>query len=114
MHQLLRVLARFVSADPARPLPSGLSVRLMDEDLLKDDFLHEATLQDDGRVEFTFDHALAHELRPDMYMVLEGGNIVNFRTEVFTDVNFFARNPVTGMQDGLIQDLGTFTVPVPE
>jgi hypothetical protein len=117
MFQLIRVWARFVRQSDGQPLTgSQYTARLYDQDLFFDDKMGEARLGADGRAEFTCELADAAgladllETKPDLYVVLyENGREV-FRSSPVKDVDFLQRDPVTGEQNRLTQDLGTFAV----
>jgi hypothetical protein len=117
MFQMVRVWARFVRKADGQPL-TGKQYRavLYDQDPLIDDKMGEARLDEQGRAEFTCELADAASLDspmetlPDLYVVLYDGDREVFRCPVFKDVDFLAKDPVTGERNQLTQDLGTFAV----
>ena len=112
----VRILARFVCNEPAAPY-ERMKARLWDKDPVSDDMLAEAAPDQEGHLAFQFDLGLASsmdtpaERRPDLYIQVLLDDVEIFRTPVQTDVDFLKPNPVTGLQDHLTQDLGTFQLP---
>ena len=114
--RLVRVLARFSSANGAPPF-QRMKARLLDQDTLSDDVLAEAFPDMAGNVAFQFDLGLASSLdspgetMPDLYIQLLLDDVEVFRSDPINDVDFLTPNPVSGLQDGVTQDLGTFELP---
>ncbi len=117
MSQFAKVYARFLRKSDGKPLFGGhYSVKLYDKDILIDDKLGESRLGDDGRAQLLFDLADVSssyaplELKPDLYLTVFEGDREIFRSPVRWNLDFLHRDPVTGQQDDLTQDLGTFEV----
>ena len=113
---LFRVVARFENAEGRPFFGSEYEVSLLDRDRLFDDKLGATAIREDGTAEFLFSAAeilsidSIGERTPDIYFVItENGNEV-FRSEVFPEVSFDAKDPVTGRQDNLTREFGPFRV----
>ncbi len=113
---LLKVIARFESAEGRPFTGSEYVVTLLDRDRLLDDKLGSTSLSEDGTAEFLFSASdilsidSIGERTPDIYFVItEHGNEV-FRSEIFPEVDFDATDPVTGRQDNVTREFGPFRV----
>lgn len=117
MFQMIRIWATFVRKSDGEPLRGDrYSVQLYDKDLLFDEKMGEARLDERGRAEFSCELADASSLddlletKPDLYVVLfEYGKEI-FRSPVKKNVDFLKRDPVSNERNQLTQDLGTFRV----
>lgn len=113
---IYKVIATFVDADGEPVAGDDLSVRLMDEDRYFDDKLGEVVISADGVAEImitavdilSFDSA--GERTPDLYFVVRKDGDEIFRSEVFREVDFESKDPVTGRGKGLTQQFGPFVV----
>lgn len=113
---LFKVIAGFTDADGKPLAGSNYSVALLDEDRFFDDRLGETGLSADGVAEFlvsavdilSFDSA--GERTPDLYFVVRKDGDEVFRSEVFREVDFAAKDPVTGRAKGLTKRFGPFQV----
>jgi len=114
--RLVRVLARLHGGGVEPPF-LRMKARLMDQDTLSDDVLAEAVPDSSGNVAFQFNLGLASsvdspgETQPDLYIQLLLDDVEVFRSDPINDVDFLTPNPVSGLQDGVTQDLGTFELP---
>ena len=114
--ELYRVIASFTDGDGMPLSGPSYSVALLDQDRYFDDKLGESRLNSEGRAEFmvaaadilSFDSA--GERTPDIYFVLRKDGDEVFRSEVFTEVDFDAKDPVTGRAKGLTKAFGPFSV----
>ena len=114
--EIFRVIASFTDAQ-GKPLSGEeYAVSLRDRDRFFDDKLGETTLTPEGHAEFmvyaadilSFDSA--GERTPDLYFVVFKNAIEVFRTEVFDEVDFDARDPVTD-RPRLTRTFGPFSLP---
>jgi hypothetical protein len=78
--------------------------------------LGSASLSRDGTAEFLFSASdilsidSIGERKPDLYfLITEHGNEV-FRSDIFSEVDFDATDPVTGRQDNVTREFGPFRV----
>lgn len=114
--RLVRVLARLHGGGVEPPF-LRMKARLMDQDTLSDDVLAEAVPDSSGNVAFQFKLGLASsvdspgETQPDLYIQVLLDDVEVFRSGSIKDVDFLMPNPVTGLQDSVTQDLGTFQLP---
>ena len=114
--EVFKVIASFTDENGAALAGSDYSVSLLDDDKYFDDKLGSQPLSADGTVEFlvpvadilSFDSA--GERTPDLYFVVEKGGDEVFRSEVFREVDFDAKDPVTGRAKGLTKSFGPFVV----
>ena len=105
--ELYRVIASFTDGDGNPLSGASYTVSLLDEDRFFDDKLGESGLNSEGAAEFlvsvadvmSFDSA--GERTPDIYFVLRNKGDEVYRTAVFTEVDFDAKDPVTGRTKGL-------------
>ena len=114
--EMFRVIATFTDENGA-PLTGGdYSVTVMDDDKYFDDKLGSKPLSPDGTAEFLITVAdilsidSAGERTPDLYFVVKKGGEEVFRSEVFAEVDFDAKDPVTGRAKGLTKAFGPFVV----
>ena len=114
---IFKVIASFETFN-GRPLTGAkYSVSLRDKDRFFDDKLGETALDGEGVAEFlvsavdilSFDSV--GETTPDLYFVVKQSGKEIFRSEVFDDVDFETKDPVTGQPDGLTKSFGPFQVP---
>jgi hypothetical protein len=114
--ELFKAIAEFTDEAGAPLTGSDYSVVLMDDDKFFDDKLGSQALSGDGKVEFlipvadilSFDSA--GERTPDLYFVLKKDGEEVFRSDVFQELNFDAKDPVTGRAKGLTKSFGPFVV----
>ena len=111
---IYKVVAQFEDSS-GRPLSGeGYLVRLSDEDRYFDDKLGESSLSADGTAEFlisavdilSFDSV--GEKTPDLYFIVRRDGQEVFRSDVFSNVDFEALDPVTGTAKGLTKRFGPF------
>lgn len=113
---IFRVIAEFKDADGNPLKGNDLTVVLMDEDKFFDDKLDSAHLSPDGMAEFMimsadiFSFDSRGERTPDLYFVVRKGGDEIFRSEVFAEVDFELKDPVTGRSKGLTKQFGPFEV----
>ena len=116
--EIFKVMASFTDAGGAPLSGKGYSVTLMDEDKYFDDKLGSQVLSPEGTAEFLVSAAdilsfdSMGERTPDLYFVLHREGTEVFRSEVFREVDFDARDPVTGRPKGLTKAFGPFAVAV--
>ena len=116
--EIFRVIASFKNAAGEPLSGEEYAVCLRDRDRFFDDKLGETTLTAEGNAEFmvytadilSFDSA--GERTPDLYFVVFKNAIEIFRTEVFDEVDFDAKDPVTD-RPRLTRSFGPFQVPEP-
>jgi hypothetical protein len=113
---IFKVIAEFTDAH-GKPLSGGdYTVVLMDEDKYFDDKLGAQPLAGNGTAEFlvsavdilSFDSM--GERTPDLYFIVRKGGKEVFRSEVFAEVDFEVKDPVTGRPKGLTKKFGPFEV----
>ena len=114
---MFKVIATFTD-ESGQPLTgSDYSVVVMDDDKFFDDKLGARPLGPDGTVEFLIAVAdilsidSAGERTPDLYFVVRKDGKEVFRSDVFEEVDFDAKDPVTGRPKGLTKTFGPFVVP---
>ena len=115
--EMFKVIATFTDESGAPLTGSDYSVVVMDDDKYFDDKLGAKPLGDGGTAEFliavadilSFDSA--GERTPDLYFVVKKGGKEVFRSDVFAEVDFDAKDPVTGRPKGLTKAFGPFVVP---
>ena len=115
--EMFKVIATFTDENGAPLSGDDYTVVIMDDDKYFDDKLGAKPLGADGTVEFliavadilSFDSA--GERTPDLYFVVKKGSKEVFRSEVFEEVDFDAKDPVTGRPKGLTKAFGPFAVP---
>ena len=112
---IFRVIGSFTD-EQGQPLNGdAYAVSLRDRDRFFDDKLGETQLTSEGAAEFmvyaadilSFDSA--GERTPDLYFVLFKNGVEIFRTDVFDDVDFNTKHPVTG-RERLTRSFGPFQV----
>ena len=114
--EIFKVMATFTDEGGAPLSGEKYSVTLMDEDKYFDDKLGSQALSPDGTAEFLVSAAdilsfdSMGERTPDLYFVLRQGKAEVFRSEVFREVDFDAKDPVTGRAKGLTKAFGPFVV----
>lgn len=114
---LFKVIAEFKNESGQPLLGDDYTVTLLDEDRFFDDKLGEAGLNAEGAAEFlvsavdilSFDSI--DERTPDIYFVLRKDGKEVFRSDVFREVDFEVKDPVTGRSKQGTQTFGPFTVP---
>ena len=93
-------------------LTEGETIRIMDADVARDDLLTTVFVQADGVIEALFDLDNAKsadspfEWAPDVYFEWLRDEEVIAKSDVFPNVDFFARHPVTGLRHDGTVDLG--------
>lgn len=109
-----KVIARFQDAG-GKPLSgANYTVKLLDQDRFFDDKLGSNSLNDDGVAEFLISVAdivsfdSPGERTPDIYFIVTRDGREVFRSEVISEVNFDATNPVTGRSAALAKAFGPF------
>jgi len=113
---IFRVIAEFKDADGKPLTGNDLTVVLMDKDKYFDDKLDYSQLSPEGVAEFMIMSAdiLSFDSRgertPDLYFVVKKDGKEIFRSEVFAQVNFELKDPVTGRPKGLTMQFGPFEV----
>lgn len=113
---LFNIIAIFEDSDGNPLTGPEYSVRLFDKDRFFDDRLGKGSLDADGSTSFlvsvadikSFDSP--DERTPDLYFVLEKKGEEIFRSEVFENVDFETKNPVTGREDQLTRSFGPFRI----
>lgn len=116
---IFKVIATFQNAD-GQPLTGGeYSISLCDKDRFFDDKLGASNLSPDGVAEFLIFVSdiisidSPDERTPDLYFVVSKKGREIFRSDVFPEVNFEAKDAVTGRAKGLTKSFGPFRVPEP-
>jgi hypothetical protein len=113
---LYKVIAEFTDSN-GKPLSGDeYAVTLLDEDRYFDDKLGKSTLNANGEAEFlisavdilSFDSI--DERTPDIYFVVRKNGKKVFRSNVFNDVDFEVKDPVTGREQSLTRKFGPFVV----
>lgn len=110
--EIFKVIVEFMDADGSPLSGDNYSVTLLDEDRFFDDKLGEAHLNVEGVAEFlitvadilSFDSA--GERTPDIYFVVRKDGDEVFRSEVFSEIDFDAVDPVTGRSKSLTKRFG--------
>lgn len=113
---IFKVIGKFTDEEGYPLTGSDYEVALLDEDKYFDDKLGTSGLSPEGDAEFlitvadilSFDSA--GETTPDLYFVVRKSGKEVFRSEVFSEVDFEARDPVTGRAKGLTKAFGPFPV----
>lgn len=117
LEMLLHIKARLLAKGTNEPLGKENTVRVYDKDLYDDDYLGEATPNEDGTVEVTFapkdiqswDSPL--EEKPDVYFVVMRGKDVLYKSPVFEDLDPDTEGNFI-FEHGMVFDLGTFLVDI--
>lgn len=115
--EIFKVIVTFTDESGAPLTGDDYSVAVMDDDRFFDDKLGAKPLRSDGSAEFliavadilSFDSA--GERTPDLYFVVKKGGDEVFRSEVFEEVDFDAKDPITGRPKGVTKAFGPFAVP---
>jgi hypothetical protein len=113
---LFKVVVSFQDSDGKPLTGSGYEVRLFDRDRLFDDKLGSSALRADGTAAFLFSVAdifsfdSPAERKPDIYFILQKDGEEVFRSEVFSQVDFDAVDPVTGRPKGMTKEFGPFRI----
>ncbi|MCF7859607.1 MAG: hypothetical protein K9N07_09870 [Candidatus Cloacimonetes bacterium] len=117
MSQIIKINARFVCASTGKPLTGkAYKVRIYDKDILVDDLMGEAFLNDDGKIELitSIDKADSldspGETKPDIYFKVYKDDKLIYTSNVFQDVDFLKKDEVTGLENHLTQFFGVFKV----
>lgn len=112
----IQVNARLIAKGTEAPVTGErYLVRLFDKDFFDDDFLGEATPDDEGRISITFDPSRFDRNDPirekalDFYFVLYRNGEAIHRSKVMEDVDIDAIDTFR-MGAGEVIDLGTFLV----
>lgn len=113
---IFKVIGKFTD-ERGYPLTGNeYEVALLDEDKYFDDKLGTATLSPEGKAEFLITVAdilsidSAGETTPDLYFIVRKDGKEIFRSEVFAEVDFQQKDPVTGRAKGLTRAFGPFRV----
>ena len=115
---IFKVIGKFNDQDGYPLTGSDYEVALLDEDRYFDDKLGVTTLSPEGEAEFLITVAdilsidSAGETTPDLYFVVRKDGKEIFRSEVFAEVDFQEKDPVTGRAKGLTKAFGPFRVAV--
>jgi hypothetical protein len=113
---IFKVIGKFTDEDGYPLTGDDYEVALLDEDKYFDDKLGMSALSPEGEAEFLVSAAdilsidSAGETTPDLYFVVRKHGDEVFRSEVFTEVDFEAKDPVTGRARGLTKAFGPFRV----
>ena len=113
---LFKVIASFQTASGQPLCGAQYSVALRDQDRYFDDRLGESALNNEGVAEFLISAAdilsfdSIGEKTPDLYFIVNENGKEIFRSEVFQQVDFEAKDPVTGRAKGLTQSFGPFRI----
>ena len=116
---IFKVIGKFTDGDGNPLTGSDYEVALLDEDKYFDDKLGTSALSSEGEAEFLVTIAdilsidSVGETTPDLYFVVRKGGKEIFRSDVFAEVDFEAKDPVTGRAKGLTKAFGPFQVPNP-
>ncbi|MDJ0905587.1 MAG: hypothetical protein QNI96_06175 [Woeseiaceae bacterium] len=114
---IFKVIGKFTDENGQPLTGSEYEVALLDEDKYFDDKLGTSGLSPDGDAEFLITAAdilsfdSAGETTPDLYFVVRKDGTEVFRSEVFSEVDFEGKDPVTGRAKGLTKAFGPFRVP---
>lgn len=113
---IFKVIGKFTDESGYPLTGDEYEVALLDEDKYFDDKLGTATLSPEGEAEFLVTAAdilsidSAGETTPDLYFVVRKSGEEIFRSEVFAEVDFQQKDPVTGRAKGLTKAFGPFRV----
>jgi hypothetical protein len=113
---IFKVVASFTDRDGNPATGDDYTVTLMDEDKYFDDRLGERPLDSNGSAEFLISVAdilsfdSMGERTPDLYFVVRKGGKKVFTSEVFSEVDFDVKDPVTGRPKGLTKEFGPFEI----
>lgn len=113
---IFKVIAVFVDASGNALSGADYSVSLLDKDKFFDDKLGEKNLNAEGAAEFLITAAdilsfdSMGERTPDLYFVVTKAGKEIFRSEVFEEVDFEVKDPVTRRPKGLTKKFGPFTI----
>lgn len=117
MPLFVRIIAKFVIEKTGKPIVGkDYIVKIFDKDLLSDDLLGEASLDNDGTIHLLTDLDKASsidtplEFKPDVYFVVYYKNKKIFKSKVFYDVDFLEINKVTKKRENLTRFFGEFKV----
>jgi hypothetical protein len=112
----IEVTARLIARGADKPLHGpDIKVKMYDKDFFDDDYLGEASPDDDGRVHISFDPARFDRNDPirekslDFYFVVYKGGKPVFQSKVMESVDLESVETFT-MGKGEVVDLGTFLV----
>ena len=111
----IEVIARFIGKGHEQPVTGGAyRIRLYDKDVFNDDFLGEASPDENGIVRISFSHnafsGVMHiDDKPDFYFVVYKHKQEIFKTKVMEDVDL-ERIEKFRMGEGEVVDLGTFLI----
>lgn len=114
---IFKVIGKFTDEDGYPLTGDAFEVALLDEDRYFDDKLGTSSLSPEGEAEFLVTIAdilsvdSAGETTPDLYFVVRKDGKEVFRSEVFAEVDFETKDPVTGRAKGLTRAFGPFAVP---
>lgn len=111
----IEVMARFIAKGTDTPLiGADYEMRLFEKDLMEDDYLGRATLDDNGVAKISFKHGdymdfLNPEINPDLYFALYRGEALIFQSKVMRDIDLDSMEKFK-MGEGEVVDLGTYLV----
>lgn len=111
----IEVKVRLIAKGNNEPVTgNGISVRLYDRDVFNDDFLGEATPDEEGIARFIFskyDFSSPANLddKPDFYFVVYKNKQQIFKSKVMSNLDLSNIEEFT-MREGEIIDLGTFLI----
>jgi hypothetical protein len=113
---IFKVIGKFTDTNGNPLTGDAYEVALLDEDKFFDDKLGTSALSADGEAEFLITAAdilsidSISETTPDLYFVVRQEGKEIFRSEVFSEVDFEAADPVTGRGKNLTRSFGPFEV----
>lgn len=113
---IFKVIGKFTDPDGYPLTGKDYEVALLDEDRFFDDKLGTSALSPEGEAAFLISEAdilsidSAGETTPDLYFVVRKNGREIFRSEVFSEVDFTAKDPITGRAKGLTKSFGPFQV----
>ena len=117
MSEVIRVLAKFNHKSNGKPVTGPeYTAKLYDKDILVNDEMGKVHPNSDGGVDIICPLPLTSsfdspgEEKPDLYFVLLKNGKEIFRSQVFKNVDFLAKDTVSGKLTNLRQDLGTFDI----
>lgn len=111
----IKVIARFIGKGHEQPVTGdAYTIRLYDKDVFGDDFLGEASPDENGYAKISFNHeafagTLRLETEPDLYFVVYKHKQEIFKTKVMEDIDLEAVEKFK-MGEGEVIDLGTYLI----
>ena len=113
---IFKVIGKFTDTSGYPLTGDEFEVALLDEDRYFDDKLGTSGLSPEGEAGFIINAVdilsidSAGETTPDLYFVVRKNGKEIFRSQTFAEVDFEARDPVTGRAKGLTKSFGPFAV----